>query len=250
MRLRQVALVASDLQAAKEVLFKVLGLETDFADEGVGEFGLRNSVMALGDTFLEVVSPMQADTTAGRLLSRRDGDGGYMVLFQVEDIQDLDQRMEALNIRKIWGVEREEVKAFHVHPKDIGGAIVSFDQMMPASDWVWGGPNWRQQQARNVTEIIGCELQATDPEALAENWSRACDQRLKFDGSCYRMKLDNGGEITFVESTDGRGEGLSAVTFSSSFPERVKAALSALHLSLVDNEVEMCGTRLRFRFKA
>ena len=56
-RLRQVVLVARDLEAVAGALRQPLGLGAPFHDEGVGHFGLRNAVMALGDTFVEVVSP-------------------------------------------------------------------------------------------------------------------------------------------------------------------------------------------------
>ncbi len=86
MRLRQIALVAQDLQKARADIVAVLGLGADYADPGVGHFGLENAVWPIGDTFLEVVSPKQAGTTAGRLLDKRGGDGGYMTIFQVDDI--------------------------------------------------------------------------------------------------------------------------------------------------------------------
>lgn len=71
MKLRQIPLVAEDLPAVKDIIFEVLGLEEAFVDEGVGQFGLHNIVMRIGDTYLEVVSPLQEGTTAGRLLDRR-----------------------------------------------------------------------------------------------------------------------------------------------------------------------------------
>ena len=44
MRLRQVAFVAENLMQVREELFQLLGLSEDYADPGVGEFGLENSV--------------------------------------------------------------------------------------------------------------------------------------------------------------------------------------------------------------
>ena len=75
MRLRQVALVAREIEPAVEALRSVLGLGDPFRDPGVAEFGLRNAVMPLGDDFLEVVSPVQPGTSAGRWLERH-GDLG------------------------------------------------------------------------------------------------------------------------------------------------------------------------------
>ena len=72
-----------------------LGLGEPFADPGVGAFGLHNAVYAIGDTFLEVVSPTQPDTTAGRYLDRH-GDGGYMVIFQLADLDAARERAAAM----------------------------------------------------------------------------------------------------------------------------------------------------------
>src|ERR1700731_841210 len=85
-RLRQVALVAHDCGRVAAELSRAFGGAEPFRDRGVGRFGLTNAVFAVGDTFVEVVAPARADTTAGRYLERRGGDGGYMAIFQVPDL--------------------------------------------------------------------------------------------------------------------------------------------------------------------
>src|SRR2546423_14293313 len=85
-RLRQAVLVARELEPAAAELQAALGLAEPFRDPGVGMFGLANTVFAIGDCFLEIVSPMQPDTAAGRYLERHGGDGGYMVKFDLEDL--------------------------------------------------------------------------------------------------------------------------------------------------------------------
>jgi hypothetical protein len=84
-RLRQAVLVAHELDPAYERLRDALGLSEPFRDPGVGLFGLHNVVCALGEDFLEIVSPAQAGTAAGRHLERR-GEGGYMLIFQLDDL--------------------------------------------------------------------------------------------------------------------------------------------------------------------
>src|SRR5271157_5338023 len=91
-RLRQAVLVAADLEPAATMLREGLGLLEPFRDPGVGEFGLENVVFALGDCFLEVVSPTRPDTAAGRYLARHGGDGGYMVIFDLEDLEGARER--------------------------------------------------------------------------------------------------------------------------------------------------------------
>ena len=70
MRIRQAAMVAATLQPVVDDLCEVFGLEVSCNDPGVGEFGLENAVIPVGDTFLEVVAPIQEGTAAGRLLER------------------------------------------------------------------------------------------------------------------------------------------------------------------------------------
>ena len=115
---------------------------------------LENSVMALGDTFLEIVTPVEENTTAGRFLARRGGDGGYMVIVQVDDLAERRADVDGLGVRVVWETKEEKAAAFHMHPKDVGGAILSFDQMWPPESWQWAGPNWDQCPAANVSTII------------------------------------------------------------------------------------------------
>ena len=74
LRLKQICLVAADLDPVEEDLKAILGLEVAFSDPGLAQFGLRNIMLPIGNSFLEVVTPIQEDTTAGRLIERRGGD--------------------------------------------------------------------------------------------------------------------------------------------------------------------------------
>ncbi|MDA0979047.1 MAG: VOC family protein [Proteobacteria bacterium] len=245
-KLKQIALVAAELDPIREQLFRLLGLDSDFADPGVAEFGLHNTVMAIGDTFLEVVSPMEDGTTAGRLLARRGGDGGYMVISLVDNIEETRQRMERMGIRRIWEIDRPEVTAFHVHPKDIGAAIVSFDEMRPATEWQWAGPGWRERRAENVSAISAVEVQARDPEELANRWSRAFDRPAALIGDGFVMKLDEG-EVRILEATDGRGDGVSGVQFDIADRPAIEQAALDLGLGWQNGRLNVCGTQLIFR---
>jgi len=246
MKLKQVALVAGELAPVRAQIFDILGLEADYDDPGVGAFGLCNSVMAIGETFLEVVSPKEEGTTAGRLLERRGGDGGYMVISLVDDIKRVSQRTDSLKMRKIWEVDRDEVSAFHVHPKDIGAAIVSFDEMRPGDEWLWAGPGWRDRKSSHVGEITAVDVQADDPEAIATKWAAAFDKDFYPEGDVLLMPLDEG-EIRFIKAIDGRGDGVTAVEFSVTDRAAIMAAAEKHGLGWSGNEITVCGTRFRFR---
>src|SRR2546423_3025899 len=104
-RLRQAVLVAKELDPVAEQLRSELNLDEPFEDPGVGEFGLRNHVYALGDQFIEIVSPTREGTAAGRHLERHGGDGGYMVIFQLDDLEAARRRVTDLGVRVVWQIE-------------------------------------------------------------------------------------------------------------------------------------------------
>ena len=246
MKLKQVALVAGELAPVREQIFDILGLVADYDDPGVGAFGLCNSVMAIGETFLEVVCPKEEGTTAARLLERRGGDGGYMVISLVDSINGVSKRVENLQMRKVWEVDSEEVSAFHVHPKDIGAAIVAFDEMRPSNEWLWAGPGWRDRKSSNVGGIASVDVQADDPEAIATKWAAAFGKSFHLEGDVLLMPLDDG-QIRFVKAADGRGDGVAAGEFSVMDRAAIIAAAEKHKLSWSGNEIMVCGTRFRFR---
>jgi hypothetical protein len=170
-RLRQVALVAEHLDPVVDELCSTLGLSVCFNDPGVGEFGLVNALMMIGDQFLEVVSPDTDGTTAGRLLERRGGDGGYMVIYETDDLDGRMARIEAAGVRIVWRGDFDDIRGRHLHPRDVGGAIVSIDQPVPNGAWRWGGPEWvAHQDTSVVSAIAGVTIGAGDPDAMRARW--------------------------------------------------------------------------------
>lgn len=212
MRLRQVALVASDLAAAEDAITASLGLDVCFRDPGVGEFGLHNALFPIGDRFLEVVSPTQDGTTAGRLLDKRGGDGGYMVLFQTEDLDGLRQRLDEVGVRVVFEAKGEGILGLHLHPKDLGGTIVSVDRSDEPAEWHWAGPAWRDHVRTGVvSDLVGVEVQVDDPAGTARRWAEVLGRDATED---HRVEVDDA-TIAFVPVTDGRGPGVSGILLRS-----------------------------------
>lgn len=171
-RLRQVAVVARELEPVVDQLCATFGLTVCFRDPGVGEFGLHNALMTVGDQLLEVVSPTREGTTAGRLLDRRGGDGGYMALFEVDDLDAREARLAEQDVRMVWRIDLPDIRARHLHPRDVGGAIISVDQPVPNGSWRWAGPGWQPHQDTSVvTAIAGVTVSAHDPVAMRRRWT-------------------------------------------------------------------------------
>ena len=243
MRLRQIALVGKNLDAVKADVVDVLGLGSDYADPGVGKYGLRNAVWPIGDTFLDVVSPQQDGTTAGRLLEKRAGDGGYMVILQCDDLIVARQRVAAEGVRIVDQFDGKGVAFTHLHPRDVGAAILSIDHMEPKERWEWAGPNWRENVRTEIsTGIIGAELQGDDPGAMAVRWAGVLGLPAEPLGEGWRIGLD-GGELRFVKPADGRGEGLGGFDVAVRDPDSVRARAAARG-RLVNGQVTLCGARV------
>lgn len=210
-RLRQVVVVAADLAATITRLRTTFALGKAYADPGVAEFGLANGVIPVGDQFLEVVSPIRADTAARRWMRRAGGDAGYMVIVQVDSIVIARAHLTDGGLRTVWSGDLPEISGTHVHPADIGGAIVSFDEARPVGSWHWAGPNWqRNSSAGTVSGIAGVTMSATDPVALIAlkaSWARAMNFEIK-DGDAT---LPDGSRISFVSSTSELAAGRSGL---------------------------------------
>jgi hypothetical protein len=243
MKLRQIALVATEIEPVTNALQNVFGLADAFDDKGIVKFGLCNAVFPVGDTFLEVVCPIQEGTTAGRYLERRKGDGGYMALFQTEDVEVEKKRMADLGVNIVWEATADEAKAVHLHPRDVGGAIVSLDVMTPVESWKWAGPGWEDRTRTDVTsKLVGVEVQSTDPDKLAKRWADVLNSSAERDGSGFRIGLDNGTYARVVAARDDRGDGISGVDVAATDKAQVLAKAREYDLACDDDCVTVCGT--------
>ena len=207
MDIRQIVMVSSLRDPIVSDLNKLFGLEVAFNDPGVGHFGLENAVMPLGTDFLEVVSPIEENTTAGRYLHKRGGDGGYMVIIQVDDFDKSKSLVHDNEIEIVWDTDLPEAKAIHLHPKQMGGAIVSLDWMNPKESWKWAGPEWNKYITDDIKGIDGVEIQANNPEEMFNRWKDILDAS-NINESEKKIYLDNTW-ISFTDEDD-RGSGISA----------------------------------------
>ena len=211
-RLRQAVLVARDLTPVSEQLRAELGLGEPYVDPGVGVFGLHNAVYALGDAFLEVVSPSQPETTAGRYLDSR-GDGGYMVIFQLADLDAARERAARVGVRTVWQADLDDISGTHLHPGDTRGAIVSLDRADPPGSWRWGGPDWTGKAGTGAPgRVAGVTVAVSDPAAVAARWGELlgvepAGDRLELDGSYVAFEEGEADRIVEVDvEVPGRQE--------------------------------------------
>jgi hypothetical protein len=230
-RLRQAVLAVEELEPVALALRAALGLQEPFRDPGVGEFGLQNVVFALGDCFLELVSPTRADTAAGRYLARRGGDGGYMVIFDLEDLEGARSRALELGVRTVWRIDLPDISGTHLHPADMRGAIVSLDRSQPYGTWRWGGPAWTGATAAGAPgRLVGITIAVADPEAVAARWAAvlgvSSSDRLS-NAEAPVLRVD-GGEVRFEAAADEHAEGLVEIVLE--LPHGLPGGAEAIEL--------------------
>jgi hypothetical protein len=217
-RLRQVALAAADCEATATKLRETFGWPEPFHDPGVGRFGLTNAVFAVGDTFVEVVSPVKPGTTAGRYLERRGGDSGYMAIFQMPDLDAARRRVADAGVRVVWTADLADIAGTHLHPKDVPGAIVSLDWADPPESWRWAGPGWtgRAPEHDLAGAISGLTIEVADPAAAAERWARVLGLTVSDAGGTATIELAHAGQdLRFVPTGSVGGEGITEIRLSA-----------------------------------
>jgi hypothetical protein len=214
-RLRQVALVAHDLDAVVVELHDAFGLEVAYNDPAVATFGLRNAVIPIGTQFIEVVSPTRDGTAGGRQLERLGGDGGYMVICHTDDHPRRKARVAELGVRIAFGAEDHGYRIMQLHPADTGGSFLEID-FQPGGDdpngpWMPAGHDWQRAIRTDVVDgISGVTVQSVDPARTAARWAAIVETDV-VDGV---LTLDNA-TVRFVE---GPVDSLIGVTVTGPSP--------------------------------
>lgn len=245
MRIRQIVLAAHDLAAGRTILAKLLDLPAPYRDPGVAEFGIDNAVFCFGDQFIEVVSPTREGSACGRHL-KRHGDSGYMLLLQTDDLARERARFQVLGLRSVWSAEYEDISAMHLHPKDVGAAIVSVDEPRPAASWRWGGPDWQVQPgAAGQQRVLGLTLGAEQPETLARRWAEVFGRPAPVPGvdGRWRVVLHDGGFVDVETARAQQADTVLGFTLAVANPSAVLAAAAALGLAASGSMIEALGAR-------
>jgi hypothetical protein len=252
LRLRQICLVARDLDATGRTLTDVFGLKISIRDPAVEKHGLHNVVMPIGNTFLEVVSPFRDGTTAGRYLDRLGGDGGYMVILDCDDIDAWREHCKSIGVRIPYEANYPErgYGALHLHPRDVGATLLSIDRDVNGADlngsWSPGGPDWqRHVGTTRVSNIVAAELQSDAPDILATRWGKILRRPVEKDaGGALRIGLDNA-VLRFVKQSDGKGELLGGIDLKATDRTATLAAGKEAGLDVTGDTVHVCGMRIR-----
>jgi hypothetical protein len=177
MRLRQICLVAPQLEPAISDIAGIMGLSVCYRDGNVAKYGLENALLPVDTILLEVVAPLRPGTAAGRFLDKTGGRGGYMAIFACNDPDKRAQQAREMGVRIANVIDHAPYHGVQLHPRDCRAAFIEFNHT-EGSDDILGpyppaGADWQRSIRKDVTQaLIGVEMESPQPLDLAEHWGR------------------------------------------------------------------------------
>ena len=179
MRLRQICLVAPQLEPVISDIVAIMGLSVCYRDGNVAKYGLENALLPVDTILLEVVAPFHpgAGTAAGRFIEKTGGRGGYIAIFCCDDPDARGKQANAMGVRTANVITHTPYHGVQLHPRDCRAAFIEFNHT-DGSDDILGayppaGPDWQKSIRKDVTQaLVGVEMQSPDPAGLAVHWGK------------------------------------------------------------------------------
>lgn len=177
-RLRQVCLATEDLQRAGADLSHILRLQCAHVDAALAQFGLRNAVYPVGDSFIELVQGLHPDAAAARFVARSGAArGAYMAIFNASDAEQRAQQLKRLGLTVALEIRQDDFYGIQIHPRSSRACMLEIDCTPGEADlhgtyFAAGGTGW--QSAVCTEEALALPqvgFVSATPESLAQHWS-------------------------------------------------------------------------------
>src|SRR5207237_1383785 len=129
MKLDHIGIATNSIEEGLAVWRDVLGLKVDSTEE-VTEQGVKVCMLAVGDTHVELLEPLGAETPIGKFLAKR-GPGMHHIAVEVADINASLAKLKSKGVRLIDETPRVgasgRLVAF-VHPSAVNGVLLELVQ--------------------------------------------------------------------------------------------------------------------------
>jgi methylmalonyl-CoA epimerase len=123
-RIDHIGVAVTDLDEAVDLYTSVYGMPLVHRETMDGQ-GVEAALLDVGESHVELVSPLGAETPVGRFLAKR-GAGLHHVAYQVADIEATLRRLQGAGMRLIDQAPREGIRSSRVaflHPSASGGVL-------------------------------------------------------------------------------------------------------------------------------
>jgi hypothetical protein len=245
MRLRQICLVAPQLEPVISDIAGIMGLSVCYRDGNVAKYGLENALLPVDTVLLEVVAPTQPGTAAGRFIDRTGGRGGYMAIFCCNDPDERGKHANAMGVRTANVITHAPYHGVQLHPRDCRAAFIEFNHT-DGSDDVLGpyppaGPDWQKSIRKDTTlALTDVEMESPEPDVLAAHWGKIIGVAVGKNASGEpELKLPNA-SFRFVK---GGSDLMSGLMFRVADIAGVRDAAKAKGCKVSGDGFDLCGVR-------
>jgi len=131
-RLNHVAIVVPDLDAAIALYRDMLGAEV-LPPHALPEHGVTAAFVEFGNTRVELLEPLGAESPVRGFLTRHPEGGMHHVCYEVADIKGARDRLRAAGAR-VLGDGEPKIGAhgkpvLFLHPKDFCGTLIELEEV-------------------------------------------------------------------------------------------------------------------------
>lgn len=131
-RIDHVGIAVPDLDEAIAFYSRAFGLSV-VHEEVNEEQGVREAMLAIGDSCIQLLAPLTAESTIARFLDR-SGPGIQQVAFGVDDVEAAAADLREAGVRVLYDTAKVGTGGSLVnfcHPKDCGGVLIELVQAVP-----------------------------------------------------------------------------------------------------------------------
>jgi hypothetical protein len=248
---RQVVMVARDLEGTVDLLREVFGVEVVYRDPEIIQFGVDNAVLAAGSQFLEVIHPVRPDAPALRYLGDEPEGRGYSVLFQCPTAERprLRARAAKRGYREIFTIEATDgFCCTQWHPRDVGAAMLEVDTAEGdelAGPWWPAGGSSGDSGASRVLAVEVVRIGSDDPEGDATRWAELLHRKPVAVADGWGFAAD-GTRVEMIAVGDGL-PGVREVVLTVRDLEAVTRQATECGLLQEPDLVVIAGMRVRVR---
>jgi len=128
-----VGIAVEDLDASIAFYETAFGMRMTHRETNT-EQGVEEAMMEVGDSAIQLLSPLSPDTTIGKFLATK-GPGIQQMAYRVEDIDAVCAKLREAGVRLLYDEPRHGTagsRVNFVHPKSAGGVLVELVE--PAGD--------------------------------------------------------------------------------------------------------------------
>ncbi|MDA1129280.1 MAG: VOC family protein [Chloroflexi bacterium] len=240
-RLRQVAFMVKDLEDAKDLYRRYLGMETCHS-EGPNQYGLQRAVLPAGNgTFIELLQPTTAEATS-RYLEKR-GEAPYMLTFETRQYDKLILNLKSLDVQFAEENIAGQYRHAYIFPESANGALLEVVEVTSKDNpWPAAGPDWRNLEHQPLTkQLRQMAVLVRDLDQALARWEAmfGITATKRFHVSFTDLEiavLPLSGKDTFIELAQPTGGDVPSARFLERYGEGIYLTIFEIEDSLAMDE--------------